>query len=292
MIGIVLNPAAGRGRGAKIRSAIEEELAKHPQEWRILATSGPGDGARCTQELIAAGAARIGVAGGDGTLSECLPVMQDSSIPLGVIPLGTGNDFGRHIGVRTWRQGLETLIAGSPERIDIGLVNGRPFLDTVACGFDSAVGQRVNEGSHFLKGTAAYLAAVIATLASYRCSEMTIRVDGEAWSGRAMLCAVCNCRSYGGGLNVAPHASITDGLLDVVVVQEMSKLRFLMQFPKVFRGSHLDLPEVRHWQGTQIQIESNPPIRYLRDGELEGFTPGEIEILPARQLMMLPAKEL
>ena len=277
--GIVLNPASGRGKGGRLEAELCARLDQvAPQSWSLVKTTAKGDAARCIQELTALGCTRIASAGGDGTLTECLEALMPTDIPLGVIPLGTGNDFGRQIGVRTLSEGLDALVSGQVILADVGEANGKPFLDTIACGFDSAVGQRVNEGFRHLKGTAAYIGAVVSTLRTYKCSDMEVEVDGEVRRGRAMLCAVCNCRSYGGGLNVAPNASIADGLLDVVIVQEMSKARFLMQFPKVFKGTHLGLPEVKSWKAREVSIQSDPPIRWMRDGEMEDFTPLKITV--------------
>lgn len=292
MVGVVFNPNAGRGRAAALRSELERRLDEaYPDDWVLLTTERHGDGVRRTTELLAKGARRIVSVGGDGTLSECLAALMDTEVPLAVIPVGTGNDFGRHVGVHTLDEAIWNLRDDNVVDIDVGIANGKPFIDTLACGFDSAVGQRVNEGFRYLKGTAAYVGAIASTLRRYQPVEMEITVDDHRWTGRAMLAAVCNCRSYGGGFKVAPGASIVDGLLDVVVVESMPKSRFVCQLPKVMKGQHMNLPEVHHWAGKKVRLVADPPIRWMLDGELQDTTPVDVEVAPARRPMVIPLRD-
>jgi diacylglycerol kinase (ATP) len=292
MVGVVFNSNAGRGRATALRTELERRLEEaFPDDWALAPTERAGDGGRQTARLLDAGATRIASAGGDGTLSECLAALMDTRIPLAVIPVGTGNDFGRQVGIRTLDEAIWNLRDDNIVDVDVGLAGGKPFLDTLACGFDSAVGQRANEGFRYLKGTAAYVGAIASTLRRYEAVEMEVNVDGKVWSGRAMLAAICNCRSYGGGFQVAPEASITDGLLDVVVVERMSKARFVCQLPKVMKGRHMSLPEVHHWTGKSVKLSVYPPIRWMLDGELQGDTPVQVEIAPARRPMVIPASD-
>jgi diacylglycerol kinase (ATP) len=153
-------------------------------------------------------------------------------------------------------------------------------LNIAGVGFDASVAQRINDGFRFLKGTTAYLAAVLQCLASYRPVRLTIAVDGETFETSAMLCAVANARYYGGGMKIAPNASVDDGLIDVVVVGGISKPEFLRQFPRVFKGTHLSHPAVKCLRGRTVRIDSSEPIPVLADGEIVGLPPAEFEIVP------------
>lgn len=289
MIGVVFNPHAGQGKAGKHLRDLQQALDRiAPGNWTLASTQGKGDASRLAAEFKADGADVIAAAGGDGTLTECLQTIHGSGVPLALLPFGTGNDFGRQIGVRTMEDGVEALAAGTIVNVDVGMAGDHLYLDTFACGFDSAVGQRVNKGYRFLSGTAAYLAAVVSTLRTYKAAEIEVQLDDTAWSGRAMLVTVANCRTYGGGLKVAPQASITDGFLDVIIVEAMSPVRFLTQFPKVVRGSHIGLPEVHHWQAKRVAISSEPGICWMTDGELRQMTPVVIEGRWASQPFCVP----
>src|SRR6185503_970982 len=121
-----------------------------------------------------------------------------------------------------------------------------------------AVADRINKGFRNLRGTTAYLAAVFQTLMSYRATNLKIVVDGKKIETRAMLCALANARCYGGGMVVAPKAELQDGLLDLVLVKELGKLEFLINFPKVMKGAHLSHPKVTHLTFKKLEMESDP----------------------------------
>ena len=289
MIGVVFNPHAGQGKAGKHLRDLQEELERiAPGNWRIASTKGKGDASRLAAEFKEDGAEVVAAAGGDGTLTECLQTIHGSGVPLALLPFGTGNDFGRQIGVRTIEDGVRALVERTIVNVDVGMAGDHLYLDTFACGFDSAVGQRVNEGYRFLSGTSAYLAAVVSTLRTYRAAKIEIKLDDTTWSGQAMLVTVANCRTYGGGLKVAPRASITDGMLDVIVVEAMSPVRFLTQFPKVMRGTHIDLPDVHCWQAKRVVISADPGVCWMTDGELRQMTPVVIEGRWASQPFCVP----
>ena len=149
--------------------------------------------------------------------------------------------------------------------------------------------ERINHGYPRLRGTSAYLAAVLQTLASYRATDLRIDVDGQSSRRRAMLCAVANATCYGGGMRIAPNALIDDGLLDVVVVGDVGTVGFLRSFPRVFKGTHLSHPKVTALTGELVLIESDRPLPVLADGEIVGKTPVSFKILPRALTILSPA---
>jgi diacylglycerol kinase (ATP) len=166
----------------------------------------------------------------------------------------------------------------------------RRFVNVAGCGFDAAVAERVNRGYRFLSGTSAYIASVLATLAFYRPSDLTVVVDGAELRGPAMTCAVANGASYGGGMRIAPDARFDDGVFDVCVIGACTRTEFLRSFPLVFRGTHVDHPKVTMIRGRTIEIVSSPPVPVLADGELAGQTPARFAMMPAGVRFVVPLR--
>lgn len=292
---VVLNPTSGRGTGGRSRGRIEAALdrafaeERGARRWEIRETTAPGSGAEIARRAVAAGASLIVAAGGDGTLGEVVNGLAGTNVRLGVLPLGTGNDFARAIGVAgDLDLAARTLAEGTARRIDLGRVNGRCFINIAGCGFDAAVAARVNRGFRRLRGTAAYVAAVLQTLATYRAAEMRLTIDEETRVERAMLCCAANTPSYGGGMRIAPGARIDDGLLDVCVLREAGAFEFLRAFPTVFRGAHVNHPKFWTRQARRITIESDRPLPVLVDGDVTHATPVAIEVLAGAVAVMTP----
>jgi len=243
--------------------------------------------------MAAGGIETIVAAGGDGTIGDVMQGILGSTAALAVLPLGTGNDTSRMLGLGTdWRGGVSAIAAGKTLTIDVarwqkGTQEGH-FINAAGCGFDAAVAARINNGFRWLRGTGAYVGAVVQTLANYKATDLTIEVDGEHMRGKAMLCALANARSYGGGMNIAPTAELTDGFLDLVFVGEVGKADFLKAFPRVFKGTHLSHPAVKHRRFQRLTIESHPPAPFLVDGELLAPGPVTVTVVPGALSVVVP----
>ena len=277
---IILNPASGRGRGAQSEKQIRAAL---PQS-EILVTQKSGDAETFAFESSMRGR-NVAAAGGDGTLNDLLNgvLRARQNTTIAVLPCGTGNDFARTLEISNLESALDVLQNGHARPIDIGVARSqmgeRFFLNVAGAGFDAVVAKRINNG-RFLRGTTAYVAAVGATLKTFRAENLTLRCDDETENLRALLCAVANARSYGGGMRIAPDALLDDGLFDVCTIADATPLEFMRAFPSVFAGKHLSHPKVALRRAKNIRIETETPWPVLLDGELWGETPVEFNVVP------------
>ena len=303
---VISNPASSRGANSKRRSELTAELDRVTGQtglgYSIVETTVrgeaartgaflPGSGSDLSLRAALEGADIVAAAGGDGTVGEVANGLIGTSAVLGVIPMGTGNDFSRTIGIGTdIRLAVSTLVDGKARSIDLGKSDRGYFINIAGCGFDAVVANRVNHGYRFLRGTTAYLAAVIGTLLTYRPAEIELVIDGVCSSEKVMLCAVANARSYGGGMFVAPQADLCDGLFDVVVVGDVGVFEFLKTFPKVFKGTHVSHPKVSVRRGRRVVVRSSVGLPVLADGEDIGVVPASFEVVPGALKVMMPRR--
>jgi len=293
-IAVVWNPVAGRG--AHLWPHYEAQLKR--RGCSLHATQKAGDTARLTREAIEEGAQIVVAAGGDGTLGEVAGAVIESgeAVTLGVLPMGTGNDFARTIGV--WGQperALDAIFEGHTRRVDVGRIEcegaARFFVNVAGSGFDALVAKRINEWGkrpalRHARRVGAYLLAVAREMATFRSFDLTLELDGERIETGAVLVAVANAKSYGGGMLVCPYARLDDGLFDVCVIQSVSRTQFLRAFPGVFAGKHISHPKVMMRRCRTIRVESKQPIPILADGEIIerkslGATSFECHVLPS-----------
>ena len=290
---IILNPAAGRGRGAQMRAIIEKSLP----DAAIFETQGAGDGAKLARAAAQNGAQIVVAAGGDGTLGEVVNGIFGSNAKLGILPLGTGNDFARGVGIGTKLDfALETLKTQNFRAVDVGIIENetekRYFLNVAGAGFDSRVAARINEHRpkilSKLGGTGAYLVAGICEVRAHQLAQVRLVLDGKTVESRAVLCAIANASSYGGGMRVAPDADLSDGMFDICLIKDVKKWEFVRAFPSVFAGKHVHHPKVEMFRAATIEFSSDPPLPILVDGEIMGQTPARFEMVPRAMEVLAP----
>lgn len=258
--------------------------------WPVLETTASGHAHELARALANAGGI-VAAAGGDGTIGEVAAGLHHSPSALAVLPIGTGNDFARALGFGTsLSRAVDAIVNGQPQAVDLirwksGAQSGLG-VNVAGCGFDAVVARRINEGYRYLRGTTAYLAAVLASLRTYQPSQLRLQVDSTIIDTSVMLCAVANATSYGGGMLVAPNAKMDDGLLDVVIVEGLSSAAFLAAFPRVFKGTHVSHPRVRVLQGRSVSVTAEPRLPVLVDGELIGDTPVLFKVVPGAVKVM------
>ncbi|MEA3403868.1 MAG: diacylglycerol kinase family protein [Armatimonadota bacterium] len=290
---LIVNPRAGRASGGDAAARAQEQLRGAGWEVTRRLTRGPGDAERLAREAVGEGYDAVFGCGGDGTLSQVLAGLLDTGVPGGVIPAGTGNDFCRTVGLsRDPLAAARQTLRGEATDIDLlELDGGRLWsVNAVGVGFDARVAARMNRRVRVTGGLAAYLTAVSQELVRHRPTEMRLRVDDARWEGQALLVAVANGRSYGAGMQIAPHALIDDGLLDVVLVGHLGRLEFLANFPKVLRGTHLTHPAVTTWRASEVAIETPEPSPMLVDGDVRTQTPVTVRVAPGRARFWMPGE--
>jgi len=279
-VALVVNPTSGRGLGARVAPIVRERLAAAGLTVDVHATSCAEDVGRISAEVVASGADAVALIGGDGTIHLGAQVLAKSGMPFGVIPAGTGNDFARGIGVPLTdaAAAADLIVAGKTRTVDLAVANDEYITTVVAGGFDSLVNKRANAMT-WPKGNFRYTVATLAELRTFKPLEYVITVDGEVIETRAMLVAVGTGPTYGGGLQICAGAELDDGLLDVTIIEPVSRFTLLQMFPKLSKGTHVGHPMVRTIRGRSVRLES-PGITAYADGEPLGPLPVDITIAP------------
>lgn len=274
MWAIVINPTSGQGKGAQIGKLVVGYFAKHDLSYQIITGISAENVSRDLKNFITLVPDCKGVVcvGGDGLAHLVLQAVVPNKVPFAVIPAGTGNDFVRALNwpLDDLDNQLNCITTKSPEKIDLGLVDGEWFGAVLSSGFDSVVNEKANT-LKWPKGPAKYNLAIALELPLFKPSHFEIELDDRKINIEAMLIAVGNGSSYGGGMRVCPNASLTDGFFDVMVLNPISKIEFIKVFPKVYSGEHIDHPEVNIYRTKKIQINA-AAVAYA-DGERIGTLP-------------------
>lgn len=267
-----------------------ERLRRSGREVVVIVGSDPLDGAAQASAAIETGAEALVVVGGDGVVQLAVQLVAGTDVPLGVIPAGTGNDFARELGIpEDPAQAAEMLAAwldSGARTVDLGRCGDRWFATVLASGFDSRVSERANR-LRWPRGKARYNLAILAELGVFRPISYTLDIDGERIDTEAMLVAVGNTTSYGGGMRITPEARVDDGLLDVVVIGRMPKWRLVTSFPRLYQGTHVNDPRVTTYRGSRITV-SAPEVTAYADGEPLGPLPATCECVPRALRVLAP----
>jgi diacylglycerol kinase (ATP) len=275
---VIYNPTAGRNHAGKNWKIAQAHLGS-AYEW--IPTQKAGHAVELARE--AAKTHRVVVAyGGDGTVGDVVRGIYGTDALLGIIPVGTGNDTARNLKLKLdIEESCATVLAGIAKPIDIGLVNGIPFINNMGTGFDSRVMQKMNTGVRFARGKIAFNIAILQTIFSFPTFHMTLTVDeGEPRKVRALMLSVLNGTMYGGGLVAAPYAEVDDGKMDLLLIREVSKLERIRLLTQIQNGKHLDHPAVEMIAVRKLKVETYPPLPINMDGDLRGATPFELEVKP------------
>ena len=284
----ILNPAAGRGSAPNRWNKSRQYLNSQGVKTETFITSGPGDAARLAEQALSRGAHTIIVAGGDGTISEVAGAAAGSEAKIAVAPFGTGNDFAKGMGIPErgvdWVRDFNSF---TTRKLDLGVLNGRYFVNQAGFGFDARVGNRVNTGIGFLTGKPAYLAAVVSCLWDLKAVETEISIDGTTLQKKVVLITFANSMFVGGGLKLAPTAVPDDGFLDLVIIEEISRLELLKSLPMIFNGSHFKHPAVTMLRGRRFCLSSQEPEYVHTDGEIHQTDHMEVTIRPQSLNLLL-----
>jgi diacylglycerol kinase (ATP) len=281
MWALVINPVAGQGKGTTVGTYVAGWLSQRKIPYTIVTGNtsiAMGDHLSFFIEKFPDTKGVIAV-GGDGLLHNILQRVVPAQIPLALIPAGTGNDFVRTLGWKldSFDDQLQAVTTLSPTEVDLGLVDGEWFAAILSTGFDSIVNEKANTMA-WPKGPMKYNAAIAIELPRFKPRHYQITLDDRTISTEAMLIAVSNGRSYGGGMLVCPNANIVDGLFDVMVLHPVSTIEFIKVFPRVFAGTHVSHPAVEIVRSRSVRIESKA-VAYA-DGERIGQLPISAECIP------------
>ncbi len=277
---MILNPAAGGGAGRKATDAVAREFRRQGWTIALTETTGPGHATQLAAEAVKRGVPRVIAVGGDGTVHDVANglLRAGGDAALGVIPLGSGNDFAKLVGL--YRHSIPRAVARlvtAPSRLfDAGEVRGEHFVNSMGVGFGPAVVRLRNELPG-LKGFLSYLVPVVRAFVRFRPPRLEVRSAQWTETGYMMLVEVCNGTTAGGDYRFAPTANPADGWLDACVIRRVSLPRFLLALPRVMRGTHTQMREVALFQTRRLTIRcAETPLLLHLDGELRD--PGVHEV--------------
>jgi diacylglycerol kinase (ATP) len=276
---LIVNPQAGADRALSFIPLINEKLRTLVGDLDVTISTGVDDTQRAAERAADERCDALYVAGGDGTLNAALRGLAsrdvDSGMPIGVIPLGTGNDFAKALDLGEEPEpALESLLDARVIDVDLGRLNDRPFANTSAGGFIADVSESVTETLKNATGKLAYLVGGARALFGTEPFSARLRIEDEDRHTQPVsvldvqLFAVCNARFIGGGYPIAPEALIDDGLLDVLVVPRMPLLDFVGVLQRISSGQHSSDPAVMHFRSSAFEMEFDRTIRVNTDGEV------------------------
>ena len=285
-LGLIVNPTSGKNTGARIGSEALTLLRAAGADILDLSAADSRSAMEQGRAAVASGAVdRIVVAGGDGMVHLGANLCAGTGVPLGVIAAGTGNDIARELGlpVRDAAKAVERILAGGTRAVDAArhttpTGEDRWFVGVLAAGFDAVVNERANHW-RWPKGPMRYNLAILRELPVFRAIPYVLELDGRRIETEAMLVAVGNGPSYGGGMRVTPDALFDDGLLDVLLLRRISMPEFLRVFPKVFRGAHVSHPAVEVLRARTVRLQATGIVSYA-DGERFVPLPMTMEVVP------------
>ena len=287
-IALLTNPTAGKGRGSRTAAIALPRLREAGFAVQELLGRDGDEALEMAHKAVADGAEILVVCGGDGLVHMAVQAVAGTETALGVVPAGTGNDVARYFAIpRNDPQAAADIVIGSRTRtVDLARVGATYFVTVLAAGFDSKVNERANHMT-WPKGQMRYNLATLAELRVFQPLPYTLVLDGEEQRFDAMLVAVGNGPSFGGGLRITEGAVLDDGLLDVVVIKPMSKRRLVASYPRLFTGTIRDIPEYEHHLAREVTVAAPGVVAYA-DGERVGSLPLTVEAVPASLRVLVP----
>lgn len=287
---VILNPAAGRGAATRVRGVVERGLAAAGARFTVVETTRRGHAAELAQAAARDGWPAVVAVGGDGTVHEVVNGLMHAadggaSVPLGIVGVGSGNDFAKLAGVpHDAAAAVRRMTSAEPRAVDVGRVGAEWFTNGVGMGLDARVAIEVDRRRRF-RGLAMYLHALANVLRVYQPPHMTVELDGERVAdGRMTLVTIGNGARHGGGFWICPDARIDDGVLDMCTCDALGTLGILRFLPRVMRGTHTTIACVRMHRGTRVRVTSPDPLPVHADGEVIADDAHEliIELHPGR----------
>jgi len=285
---LLVNPSAGGGKAARVLPEVEAELLRLGISSRTATTRSLEHAVELAREAATSGEAVVTLSG-DGLIGAVVGALRE--VPgalLGVLPGGRGNDFARVLGIPPEPvPACAVLAQGEVRDLDIGEVDGRSFIGIASLGFDSVANELANDAPSWL-GAQSYTYAALRALLGWKPATFTVEAGDRTRTVRGWSVAAANSKAYGGGMFVAPDAELDDGLLDVVLSSESTKLKFLRVLPKVFKGEHVHESNVSVFRAESVRISADRQFTVYADGDPIGELPATIRAVPRALKVLCP----
>ncbi len=263
---LLVNPAAAGGRARRAVPEVVRELNLRSAEHRVIQPASLDEARTAAAEAAAAGDT-VMTLGGDGLVGPIAGVLRGAESALAIVPGGRGNDLARVLAIPSDpRAAVRLAVEGSERLIDVAEVNGAPFMGIASLGFDSDANRIANE-SKVIRGNLVYVYAALRALSGWRPAAFEVVVDGHRHELTGYSVAVGNSKAYGGGMWLLPDAELDDGRLDVLMVEDHSKLKFLRDIPRVFKGTHITDPLAHLLSGERVEVSADRPFVVYADGD-------------------------
>jgi diacylglycerol kinase (ATP) len=285
---LLTNPTSGKGRGSRTAAVALPRLREAGFSVRSMVGRDADEALELAQRSVSEGVESLVVVGGDGMVHLAVQALAGSATSLGIIPAGTGNDVARYLDIprADVRAAADVVVGSRTRRIDLARVGAQHFVTVLAAGFDSRVNERANAMS-WPRGQMRYNIATLAELRVFEPLPYTLELDGAAREVEAMLVAVGNGPSFGGGLRITHGASVDDGWLDVVIIKTISKPDLVRTYPKLFSGGHTRHPQYEHHRVRSVTVAA-PGIVGYADGERIGALPLTVDVAPLALKVLVP----
>lgn len=289
MLSLIVNPASGGGRAGHALGDVRAALGARGLDHHVELTRSLEHARELARSAQAAGETAVAL-GGDGLIGAVADALRGTDGVLGVLPGGRGNDFARVLGIPLDPvAACEVLATGSIQPLDLGQIGDMTFIGIASCGFDSEANRIANQ-TRLVRGNLVYTYGGIRALLSWKPARFTLRLDGETRSLTGYTVAVANSAAYGGGMFLAPDASLSDGLFDVVLIADQPRLRFLRHLPKVFRGEHVGLSAVSVVRAREVEIDADRPFTMYADGDPIAQLPVKVNVLAGAVRVLVPCE--
>jgi diacylglycerol kinase (ATP) len=284
-IQLIFNPAAGRGRARRLIATAEAALRARGVAVELRESASAADLTRLAAEASRAGFDRVVVCGGDGTLNLAIREFDLANGTLGLLPMGSGDDFARVLGIpRDVEGACNVIVRGTVREVDVATANGLRYLGVAGLGFDSEVARYANERVKLLRGSLVYLYAILRVLPRFTPHRVRLNDRQET----IMFACVGNSRQYGGGIRITPSAEVDDGTLDLCLVHKTSRLQLLKTLPQAYTGAHVKSPFVESARGTEFRFTSERELEVYADGEKLTATPVVFTLAKQRLRIAVP----
>lgn len=297
-VALLVNPTARAAARTHTADAVATRLRAHGIRTTTIAGGSAAESTDLLRMALDMGVDAVVVSGGDGTVNLAVQELAGTEIPLGIVPTGTGNDFATALGLRE-RDAIgaaDAVIVGATRTVDLARVrraddSSRLYATVLASGFDSRVNDRANR-MRWPRGPRRYDVAILREFVALTTARFSIELEGadgtvEFIDEELLMAAVANAPTYGGGIPICPDADLSDGLLDLTLVRPLGRARLLRLLPRVYRGTHTTLPEVRTARARRVRLQAGGTTAYA-DGDPMGTLPLEIEAVPSALRVFQP----